>query len=297
MTATADRPVTTKTAGPLVPASTRVSLLVGEEHQIDVLLPAAVPLSKLAESTRDTINQRLRSIGAAELPRVGFVFARAAGMTMLAGNLSLAAQGVNDADLLAFVPAAAAQRYEPNIENVSAAIAKWAKHHFLPVSATDAARVAVVLTAIAMAVAAALVWRMRWASDGGWLAPAIYGATALVLAVSAVLATRMGADRFVAGTMTWAALSALVLAGATAPPGAHLGAPHAFLSAGVALVAVSGVAKLTHRYFVGANVFRRSGAAHRHRHARRGADIVGDRAVDRAAAGQRASAEFRVDHR
>ena len=74
------------------------------------------------------------------------MFARAAGMTMLAGNLSLAAQGVNDADLLAFVPAVSAQRYEPNIENVSAAIAKWAKHHFLPVSAGDAARVAVALT-------------------------------------------------------------------------------------------------------------------------------------------------------
>jgi hypothetical protein len=33
-------------------------------------------------------------------------------MTMLAGSLSLAAQAVNDADLLAFVPAASAQRYE-----------------------------------------------------------------------------------------------------------------------------------------------------------------------------------------
>jgi hypothetical protein len=44
-----------------------VSLLVGERHQIDLLLPAAVPLHKLAEPTRDAINQRLRSIGAEEL--------------------------------------------------------------------------------------------------------------------------------------------------------------------------------------------------------------------------------------
>jgi hypothetical protein len=41
-----------------------VSLLVGEQHQIGLLLPAAVPL---AEPTRDAINQRLRSIGAEEL--------------------------------------------------------------------------------------------------------------------------------------------------------------------------------------------------------------------------------------
>ena len=123
MTATADRALTTGSKT-LIPASSRVSLLVGEDHQIDLLLPAAVPLSKLAEPTRDAINQRLRSIGAEELPAGAFVFARAAGMTMLAGNLSLAAQGVNDADLLAFVPEASAQRYEPNIENVSAAIAK-----------------------------------------------------------------------------------------------------------------------------------------------------------------------------
>jgi type VII secretion integral membrane protein EccD len=252
MTATADRPITTKTSGPLVAASTRVSLLVGDEHQIDVLLPAAVPLNKLAEPTRDVINQRLRSIGATELPRGSFVFARVPGVTMLAGNLPLAAQGVNDADLLAFVPAVSAQRYEPNIENVSAAIAKWAKDHFLPVSAADATRVAVALTTLALAVCAVLVWRMRWASDGGWLAPAIFAGTAAVVALTTLLATRMGADRFVAGTTSWTALASLVTAGATAPPGAHIGAPHAFLAAGVALVAASGLARLTRRYFVAA---------------------------------------------
>ena len=251
MTATADRPVT-KRAATMVPASSRVSLLVGEEHQIDLLLPAAVPLSKLAEPTRDAINQRLRSIGAQELPRGAFVFARAAGMTMLAGNLSLAAQGVNDADLLAFVPAVSAQRYEPNIENVSAAIAKWAKHHFLPVSAGDAARVAAVLTMVALLACGLLVWRMRWASYGGWPAPTIFGAAAAVLALTALLSARMGGDRFVVGATTWAALAALVTAGATAPLGAHPGAPHAFLAAGLALLAASGLARLTGRYWVGA---------------------------------------------
>lgn len=248
MTATADKPVTTVPAT-MVPASSRMSLLVGEHHQIDLLLPAAVPLNKLAEPTRDAINQRLRSIGAEELPGGAFVFARAAGMTMLAGNLSLAAQGINDADLLAFVPAQSAQHYEPNIENVSAAIAKWAKEHFPAVSAVDAARVAVVLTLVAIAVSGLLVWRLRWASTGGWLTPTIFGVTAAVLAVTAALSTRMGADRFITGATTWAALAALVTAAATTPPGPHPGAPHAFLAAGVALVAAAGLGRLTGRYW------------------------------------------------
>jgi type VII secretion integral membrane protein EccD len=248
MTATADKAVGAGSQT-LIPASSRVSLLVGETHQIDLLLPAAVPLSKLAEPTRDAINQRLRSIGAEELPAGAFVFARAAGMTLLAGNLSLAAQGVNDADLLAFVPAASAQRYEPNIENVSAAIAKWAKEHFPAVTTRDAARVAVALTLVAIAVAGLLVWRLRWASTGGWLTPTIFGGTAAVLAVTALLGSRMGADGFTIGAITWAALAALVTTGATAPPGSHPGAPHAFLAAGVGLVAAAGLGKLTGRYW------------------------------------------------
>ena len=230
MTATADKSAATA-AETLIPPSSRVSLLVGDT-QIDLLLPAAVPLAKLVEPTRDTINRRLKSIGAKELPGGAFVFARAAGMTMLSGKLSLAAQGVNDAELLAFVPAATAQRYEPNIENVSAAIAKWAKEHFPAVTALDAARVAVALTLVALSVAALLVWRLRWASSGGWLVPTMFAATALVLAGTALLAVRMGADRFIIGATTWAVIVALVAAGATTPPGAHPGAPHAVLAAG-----------------------------------------------------------------
>lgn len=255
MTATADRPVTTGSET-LVPASSRVSILVGDDphaHQIDLLLPAAVPLAKLVEPTRDVLNQRLRAIGAEELPiGTAFVFARAAGMTLLAGNLSLAAQGINDADLLAFVPASKAQRYEPNIENVSAAIAKWAKEHFPAVSAVDAARVAAMLTLVALALAGVLLWRLRWGTTGSWIVPAIFGGAAVVLAGASTLGARMGAERFLTGATTWAALTALVVGAATAPPGAHPGAPHAFLASIVAVVASAGVARLTGRYWTAA---------------------------------------------
>lgn len=249
MTATADRALATHTAN-AVPPSSRVSLLVGENHQIDLLLPAAVPLAKLADPTRDAINRQLRSIGAEELPRRNFVFARAAGMTMLAGNLSLSAQGISDAELLAFVPAGSAQRYEPNIENVSSAIAKWAKGHFPAVSPTDAAAVAVALTTVALIVSGLLVWRQRWATAGGWLAPTIFGVAALVLAAVTLLAARMSAPIAARTAACWCAVVALVAAGASAPPGPHPGAPHAFLAAGVALVATALVARFTSRYWV-----------------------------------------------
>jgi type VII secretion integral membrane protein EccD len=255
MTATAHRPATAGVDA-LVPASSRVSLLVGNDpqaHQIDLLLPAAVPLAKLTEPTRDVLNQRLRAIGAEELPAgTAFVFARAAGMTLLSGNLSLAAQGVSDADLLAFIPASKAQRYEPNIENVSAAIARWAKEHFPAVSAVDAARVAVVLTLVALALAAALVWRLRWGGTGTWVTPAVFGGTAVVLAVSAMLTARLGAERFVSAATSWAAVSALALGAASVPPGGHPGAPHAFLAAIVAVLASTALARLTGRYWTAA---------------------------------------------
>ena len=251
MTATAERPVSTP-AATAVPASSRVSLLVGEHHQIDLVLPAAVPLARLVDPTCDAVNRHLHSIGAEELPRGNFVFARAAGMTMLAGNLSLSGQGISDGDLLAFVPASSAQRYEPTIENVSAAIAKWAKDHFPAVSAQDAASVAVALTTVALIVSGLLVWRARWATAGGWLTPTIFGAAALVLAAVTVLAARMSAPQPATTTMCWCAVVALVAAGATAPPGAHPGAPHAFLAAGLALVATALLARFTGRYWVAA---------------------------------------------
>ncbi|KPN47687.1 type VII secretion integral membrane protein EccD [Mycobacterium intracellulare] len=249
MTATAERRAAAASQT-MIPASSRVSLLVGESHQIDLLLPAAVPLNKLAEPTRDAINQRLRTLGAEELGGGAFVFARAAGMTMLAGNLSLAAQGISDADLLAFVPAGSAQRYEPNIENVSAAIATWAKQHFPAVSARDAASVGAALTLGALAVSGLLLWRMRWAGGGDWLTPAIFGAAAAVLAVSAALAARMRANGFLIGATTWAGLAAGVTAAAVTPPGPHPGAPHAFSAAGVGFVAAAGLVRLTARHWI-----------------------------------------------
>ena len=260
MTATADRPVAA-TVETLVPASSRVSLLFGDSHQIDLLLPAAVPLNRLAEPTRDAINRRLSTLGEPPLENRAYVFAHAAGMTMLAGNLSLAAQGVKDSDLLAFVPARSAQRYEPNYENVSTAIAKWAKEHFPAVTADVATRVAITMTTVAVFLAALLVWRQRWASDGGWVPAAIFGGAALVLAGIAVLGPRMRLESYITATASWSALAMLVAAGATTPPDAHPGAPHALLAAVIAIAGAGGLARLTGRYWTAATTIITAGTA------------------------------------
>ncbi|MBV8929837.1 MAG: EsaB/YukD family protein, partial [Mycobacteriaceae bacterium] len=123
---------------PVVPASCRVSLLVGDSHQVDVVLPAAVPLSALTDATVETVNKVLRGRGADGLPTGSYEFARAAGMTALSGDLSLVAHNVFDGELLALVPARTAQRYGPIVENVSTALARYASEHFPMVSAQTA---------------------------------------------------------------------------------------------------------------------------------------------------------------
>ncbi|WP_094287329.1 type VII secretion integral membrane protein EccD [Mycobacterium lehmannii] len=238
--------------GPLVPSSCRVSLLVGDSHQIDLVLPAAVPLSALTDSTLGTVNRLLRAKGEDELPVATYEFARAVGMTRLSDEVSLSAQGVSDGDLLAFVPQKTARRYTPLIENVSTALARWAHAHFPPVSPHDAVVVAGALTAAALAGAAVLVWRMRWAAQDVWLSPAILAGAALVLLAAAMLTARSGASRVIVDGAAWASLISFVVAGATAPYGDQPGAPHAFLAALVAAVGVLLLARMTGRHWTAA---------------------------------------------
>jgi type VII secretion integral membrane protein EccD len=245
-------PVPRSADAPLVPASCRVSILAGASHQIDLVLPAAVPLSALVDATRDTVNRVLHTRGESELPRGTYVFARAAGMSALAGELSLSAQGVSDGELLALVPASAAQRYGPKIENVSTALARYAQQHFPMVSAGDAVAVAAGLTASALTVAAVIVWRMRWAGDVEWVPTAVFGAAALILIVAALLCARMGVRQVIVDGCAGAGLAAAVLTGACGPRGAEPAAPHAFLAALVAIVGVLMLARFTGRHFTAA---------------------------------------------
>ena len=235
---------------PVVPASCRVSVLAGDSHQIDLVLPAAVALTALTDATRDTVNKVLRSRGADELPSGAYEFARAAGMTALSPELSLAAHNIADGELVALVPAGTAQRYGPNVENVSTALARYAGEHFPMVTPRNAVVVAAALTAAALAAAALIVWRMRWASDGALLAPAVFAGAAVCLIAVAMLAARVGTYRVVVDGAAWAGVVAAVLAAATTPHGAHPGAPHAFLAAWVAGIGAVMLARFTGRHWV-----------------------------------------------
>ena len=246
---------------PVVPPSARVSVLAGDAHQIDVVLPAAVPLSALTDATIVAVNKVLRGRGADELPSGAYEFARAAGMTLLSGELSLAAHNITDGELLALVPARAAQRYGPIVENVSTALARYATEHFPMVTARTAVVVAAAISGVALATAELLVWRMRWATAGSALSPALFAGAAVCLLAAALLCARVRATRVVVDGAAWAGVVAAVLAAATLPPGAHPAAPHAFLAAWVAGIGVALLAWFTGRHWAPAAAVITIGAA------------------------------------
>ncbi len=230
----------------LVPASCRLSVLVGDDRMIDMLVPAAVPLGQLIEHLREALNKQLRAVGGQELAAGNYELARAAGLTRLAAGTSLAAQGIVDGDLVTLVPTGQAQSYAPTIEHVPSALAVFARKHFKAVSPDDAVSVAAALTGVALVAAAGLLWRLRWASAPP-LVPAVLAGIAVTLAGIAAVAIRLGQRAPVTAGSAWAAAAMATVAGATAPPGPP-GAPHAFLAGVIAAVAAVGVARVTQRY-------------------------------------------------
>ncbi len=232
-----------------VPPSCRVSILAGESHQIDLVLPSAAPLNTLADPTVIAINKVLRGRGAAELPPAAYEFARAAGMSALASDVSLAGHNIVDGDVLALIPAGTAERYGPVVENVSTALAQYASDHFVRVSAQTALAVAAVIIGGALGVASLLLWRLRWAHESALLVPILFAAVTIGLIGTVAIGARLGAGRVVADGAGWAALVTAALAAATIPPGGSPGAPHAFLAAITALAGVWLMVRFTGRYW------------------------------------------------
>lgn len=241
------------TATPVeVPPSCRVSILAGDSHQIDLVLPSAAPLNTLVDPTVIAINKVLRGRGAAELPSAAYEFARAAGMSALASDVSLAGHNIADGDVLALVPAGRAERYGPVVENVSTALAEYASDHFVRVTAKTALAVAVVIIGGALGVAAMLLWRLRWAHQSALLVPILFAAATVGLLVTVAIGARVGAGRIVTDGAALAALVTACLAAATIPPGSSPGAPHAFLATATALAGVWLLVRFTGRYWTAA---------------------------------------------
>ena len=208
-----------------------------------------------------------RSRGA-ELPTATYEFARAAGMSVLASDVSLTGHNIVDGEMLVLMPAGAAERYGPVVENVSTALAQYASEHFVRVTAETAIAVAVGIMGAALAVAAALLWRLRWATESSLLVTALLAAAAVVLVGTAVLATRLGAPRVVSDGAAWGAIALATLAATTVPSGKGPGAPHAFLAAVTAVAGNLAAGAVDRPVLVG----RRRGD-----HGRRGGDRrIGD---------------------
>ena len=244
---------TSRTVTPVeVPPSCRVSILAGDSHQIDLVLPSAAPLNTLVDPTVVAINKVLRGHGAAELPPAAYEFARAAGMSALASDVSLAGHHIADGDVLALVPAGRAERYGPVVENVSTALAQYASDHFVRVTAQTALAVAVVIIGGALGVASMLLWRLRWAHESALLVPLLFAAVTAGLLATTAIGARVGAGRIVTDGAAWAALVTAALAAATVPPGGSPGAPHAFLAAATALAGVWLLVRFTGRYWTAA---------------------------------------------
>ncbi|MGH3677631.1 MAG: type VII secretion integral membrane protein EccD [Mycobacterium sp.] len=239
-----------QTATPVaVPPSCRVSILAGDSHQIDLVLPSAAPLSTLLDPTVVALNKVLRGRGAAELPPAAYEFARAAGMSALESDVSLAGHNIVDGEVLVLVPAGTGERYGPVVENVSTALAQFASEHFVRVSAQTAVAVAAVIIGGALGVAALLLWRLRWAQESVLLVPVLFAVTAVCLVGTAAVGARLRAGRVVTDGAAWAALAAAGLAAVTVPPGEHPGAPHAFLAAIALLAGTWLLVRFTGRYW------------------------------------------------
>jgi type VII secretion integral membrane protein EccD len=238
-------PSITTTDTRCVPASCRVTLLVGASHQIDVVLPAVVPLTALTSGTLLTVNRALRTRGEQELPPGNYEFARAAGLAALDAGVGLAEHGIRDGDLLALLPAGTSERYPPVVENISTALARWAGEHFPAVSALDAALTGSGLVAVAAGIGGALLWRARWANQVGWIIGATFLTAALIVSATAWLCRRGGTPQPIVNGTIWAAWGFAVTGGMILPPGSHPGAPHALLGAAIGLVGAVVAAKTT----------------------------------------------------
>ena len=244
-------PATVETQPAPVPASVRVYVLAAEKALIPMTLPAEAPLSMLVGPTVKAANARMGSQGAGVLPdRTRYEFARVDGAVLSdKPAATLASCGLKDGDLLRLVPAGAAVRFVPRIENLASALANYLRSLVKPVTPTTAHTVAVATIIVAALAAAAMVWRSRLALvSGGILAPAVLAALAVLAWVATYATAKRWAEHWRfrdAFAATAIALTAACLA--AVPPG--LGVANLFAGAITVAAGAFAMASRTNRYW------------------------------------------------
>lgn len=239
--------------GEVAPSSPRaavVGIIAGDGVQIGTLLDADAPVSVMIDPLLKVINSRLRELGEPTLEARGrgrWVLSLVDG-TILRANQSLTEQDVYDGDRLWLRFVEDGERRSPVIEHISTAVSVNLAKKFAPVDAVTAVRVGVGSLAIGVLLATGLLAGWRYHHDT-WLAAGFgagLGLAVLTTAAVILLRARNATDRQVGDVLLFSGLVPLTVAAAAAVPG-PVGAPHAALGFGVALIAALLTIRLTGR--------------------------------------------------
>lgn len=221
----------------------QVAVLVGDDTEIDMSVPAGVPLIAVTEDLIPQINDELRRRGRAMLDTKRTYQLCRANARPLDPQRTLDECRVLDGDQLWLLPAEATETFEPIVEHVSTAIARSAAKQFNKLDDATARRVANWSTAALVAWAEVILAR-QWSHDHGWVPAAVSWIVAVVLLFTAALAARARNEqvRAAADGLAW---SALIPAGAAAfmsvpgrPDGWHVMLAAVVVLAGVILLGV-----------------------------------------------------------
>jgi type VII secretion integral membrane protein EccD len=228
----------------------RVALLVGDDMEIDYVLPAGVALIAVTEDLIPRINEILRRRGRAELDAKRTYRLCRADARPLDPQRSLTECGVLDGEQLWLLPLEATERFEPVVETVSTAVARALgdETRYATINKDVARRVAGWLAA-ALVGWSELILAWLWWHGGGWVPAAVSWGLTAVLAFAAWLAStaldeqrRRSTDAF-----AWSALIPAGAGAAMSVPG-HPGGWHLVAGIGAVLTGVAILALLTARH-------------------------------------------------
>lgn len=220
-------------AGAAEPELCRVSV-IGRNTQVDVGLPATVPIGSYVRDLVALIESHTPAVGddeAAALRAEHFTLARI-GRDPLSANQSLLEAGVRDGDLLVLRSVTTTE--SPALfDDVIDAVSQLTADGFRAWSPA-AARMLGLMVAV-VSVAAAIVVLLA-AKGGGIGLGTVSGGGGVLAMIAATIASRRYYDRLSA-TMLWLCGTALLGATAALSTPGHLGSPHAMFAGVAALVA------------------------------------------------------------
>lgn len=248
MTATTDLGADNEPTAPALPPLVRVAVLVGNE-QIDVSLPAAVPLRVVMEDLVALL--KIKGSKDFALPAgKAWTLSRTGGDPFTRGT-TLDDERVADGDLLVLRHIRGGEQFTPIVEEVSEAVAQFNDIKFADFTATIARRSAlagIVVGATAVSGLLYIAWR---GSSWQWWVPLIAGVVGVTgWLVAVTLGSRASVLTPVRYSLFVGSLPLLMCAGITATPALDLprsaGGPNLLLGSVVTFTAAIGFRWLTH---------------------------------------------------